>query len=198
MLIQVIFFLIIFSSSSHFSVKIEKISFLLSLILFITSSIYLLEPAMFLVLNKSLLKSMPPLSVLSSLRLNLSINLLKFSSLNFSVTFSLFHSFIFKSSILLSSGTSLLIVPSVLERYAISLSLTNFSFVFGFKSSFSSSIALYSPSIVLYFFINSNAVFSPIPETPGILSEVSPISPFTSISCFGLMPYFSTIASSSK
>ena len=198
MLMQVIFLLIIFSVSSHFSFNIEKISFLFSFTFFITSSIYLLETAMSLVLNKSLLKSMPLLSALSSLRLNLSINLLKFSSLNFSVTFSLFHSFIFKSSILLSSGTSLLIVPSVLERYAISLSLTNFSFVFGFKSSFLSSIALYSPSIVLYFFINSNAVFSPIPETPGILSEVSPISPFTSISCFGLMPYFSTIASSSK
>ena len=79
-----------------------------------------------------------------------------------------------------------------------SLSLINFSLAFGFKLSFPSSIALYKPSIVLYVLINSNAVFSPIPETPGILSEVSPISPFTSISCFGLIPYLSIIAVSSK
>ena len=32
------------------------------------------------------------------------------------------------------------------------------------------------------------AVFSPIPATPGILSDASPISAFTSTNCSGLMP----------
>jgi len=37
------------------------------------------------------------------------------------------------------------------------------------------------------------AVFSPTPETPGILSDVSPASPFTSIKSLGLSPYSSKI-----
>ena len=41
------------------------------------------------------------------------------------------------------------------------------------------------------------AVFSPMPFTPGMLSEVSPIRLFTSMSCLGSMPYFSWMASRS-
>lgn len=40
-------------------------------------------------------------------------------------------------------------------------------------------------------FSNSNiAVFFPIPLTPGILSELSPINPKKSHICFGKTPYF--------
>ena len=38
---------------------------------------------------------------------------------------------------------------------------------------------------------------APIPGTPGILSEASPIRLLTSMSCLGSMPYFSRIASTS-
>ena len=41
--------------------------------------------------------------------------------------------------------------------------------------------------------ISFNAVFSPIPFTPGILSDASPISAFTSISFSGVNPYSSLI-----
>jgi len=134
----------------------------------------------------------------SDFKLNLSINLLKFSSLNFEKTSSLFHSFILNSSRFSSIGTSKFIVPSVLESIANSLFSNNLSFAFGFKSSSPFSIASYIPSIVLYFFTSSNAVFSPIPGTPGILSEVSPCKPFTSISCFGVTPYFFNTSSLPK
>ena len=58
-------------------------------------------------------------------------------------------------------------------------------------SSVFSSIALYKFSIVPYFLIKLIAVFGPIPGTPGILSDVSPCNPLTSIKSFGLIPYSS-------
>ena len=89
-------------------------------------------------------------------------------------------------------------VPNSLDKYANSLFCSIFSLVFPFNSSLPSSICLYRFSIEPYFFISSSAVFSPIPGTPGILSELSPISPLTSISCFGITPYFSIIFCSLK
>ena len=87
-----------------------------------------------------------------------------------------------------SIGTSKFIVPKNLDISAKSLFSIIFSFCFPFKSSFPSSIDLYKFSIVPYFCIRLSAVFSPIPGTPGILSEVSPCKPLTSISCFGSIP----------
>ena len=57
----------------------------------------------------------------------------------------------------------------------------------GFTFSASSCTA----SIQWYFAISAPAVFSPIPGTPGILSDVSPCRAFTSINSFGVTPYFS-------
>ena len=65
---------------------------------------------------------------LPSLSLNLSINLLNLNSLNVDNTSLLFHSTSLRSDIFSSSGTSKLIVPSVLESIAKSLFSTNFSF----------------------------------------------------------------------
>ena len=73
-----------------------------------------------------------------------------------------------------STGASKLIVPSVFERIANSLFSAIFSLCFPFKLSVSASIISYNFSIVPYFLTIDNAVFSPIPGTPGILSEVSP------------------------
>ena len=49
--------------------------------------------------------------------------------------------------------------------------------------------------MVLYCFTKFIAVFSPTPGIPGILSELSPASPFTSINSLGFSPYFSSIFS---
>ena len=46
-----------------------------------------------------------------------------------------------------------------------------------------------------YDYIKSPAVFSPIPATPGILSELSPMRAFMSMSFIGSTPYFSRTAS---
>ena len=43
----------------------------------------------------------------------------------------------------------------------------------------------------LYLFINSAAVFTPIPGTPGTLSELSPARDWTSITWWGFTPNFS-------
>ena len=65
------------------------------------------------------------------------------------------------------------------------------SFCFPFKSSVPSSICLYKFSIVPYFLTRLIAVLGPIPGTPGILSDVSPCKPFTSINDLGSTPYSS-------
>ena len=113
---------------------------------------------------------------------------MKFSSLNISKTFGLSHSSVLKSSKVSEIGTSKLIVPNVLDKKAKSLLFSIFSFCFPFKSACPFSNFSYSFSILSYFFIRFNAVFSPIPGTPGILSDVSPCNPFTSINCFGSIP----------
>ena len=100
----------------------------------------------------------------------------------------LFHSSSFKSSKLSSIGTSRFILPSVLDKYANSLFSSIFSFCFPFKSDSPFSNFSYILSIVPYFCISDSAVFSPIPGTPGMLSDVSPCNPFTSINCFGSIP----------
>ena len=128
-------------------------------------------------------------------KLNLSIYLLKLSSLNISSTFSLFHSSTLKSSNVSEIGTCKFIVPNVFDINANSLLFTIFSLCFPFKSSSPFSIFLYKFSIEPYLWINDKAVFSPTPGTPGILSEVSPCNPFTSINCCGSIPYFSMIFS---
>ena len=132
----------------------------------------------------------------SNLSLNLSINLLNFKVLNTSKTASFCHCVSFKSWTFFSIGTSVFIVPKVLDNIAKSLFSNNFSFNLPLIAFGLSSNVLYILSIFLYSLINSSAVFSPTPGTPGILSEVSPISPFTSISWIGFTPYFSIISSS--
>ena len=42
-----------------------------------------------------------------------------------------------------------------------------------------------------------DAVFSPTPLTPGMLSELSPTRPLKSTTCDGLIPHRSAIAASS-
>jgi len=121
-------------------------------------------------------------------KLNLSIYLLKFNSLKISKTFGLSHSSSFNSSKVSSIGTFVFISPNVLERYAKSLFCSNFSFCFPFTSASPDSNFAYKLSIVSYFCTNERAVFSPIPGTPGMLSDVSPCNPFTSINCFGSIP----------
>ena len=192
MLIDFIFFFIILSLLfiSSFS-NMYTNSFL---VLILCNSSFILSNA----ISSMFTKSDNSFSFCSVCKLNLSINLWKFSSLNFSNSFELSHSCIFKSSIFSCKGTSVFIVPKVLERSAKSLFSTNFSLILGFSVSVPSSTDLYKLSIDLYCLIMSSAVFSPTPGTPGMLSDVSPISPFTSISSFGSIPYFSLISSSPK
>lgn len=106
---------------------------------------------------------------------NLSIKRLNLRVWNFSRTASLSHSFTFNSPKSLLIGESVSMVPSVLERNALSLSFSSFPFNFPFILS----MLAYTSSIVLYSFIRLIAVFSPTPATPGILSEVSPANPLT-------------------
>ena len=49
-----------------------------------------------------------------------------------------------------------------------------------------------APSKEPYFFISFTAVFSPTPETPGTLSELSPINPRRSIIFSGGTPHLSS------
>ena len=60
---------------------------------------------------------------------------------------------------------------------------------FSLNAPFSPASALSSVfSTLPYFWISFTAVFSPMPATPGILSDWSPIRLFTSISCLGSSP----------
>ena len=79
-----------------------------------------------------------------------------------------------------------IVARNLLSRACASLSSRRcFSapFMEGAISSAFSSVPYWATSFV--------AVFSPTPGTPGMLSELSPISPFTSIICVGVTPYFS-------
>ena len=87
-----------------------------------------------------------------------------------------------------STGQSVLIVASSLLKKAKSLFVRKSSLaLFGSTCSRLS----YAASIVGKAAKIFPAVFSPTPGTPGILSAVSPISPFISITCSGVIPYFS-------
>ena len=104
----------------------------------------------------------------------------------------MFHSSTLKFSRVSSIGTCKFISPKNLDNSAKSLLFSRFSFCFPFISvACPASNCLYKFSIVLYLFIKLNAVFSPIPGTPGMLSDESPCNPFTSINCFGSIPYVS-------
>ena len=82
------------------------------------------------------------------------------------------------SSRLISTGTSVIIVANFFENIACSLLFSKFSFsLFPLISS----IFCKTVSILPYVFISLKAVFSPTPGTPGILSDLSPIRPLTSI-----------------
>ena len=56
----------------------------------------------------------------------------------------------------------------------------------------------YTASSVPYWPISLSAVFSPMPGTPGMLSELSPISALMSTSPCGSVPYFSRKYASSQ
>ena len=60
-----------------------------------------------------------------------------------------------------------------------------------------SSMLSYTPCRLPNFEISASAVFSPMPGTPGMLSDESPIRLFTSMSWGGSMPYFSRMAAGS-
>ena len=55
----------------------------------------------------------------------------------------------------------------------------------------------YTPSMLWKDEISIVAVFSPTPGTPGMLSELSPISALRSMISEGVTPYFSFTAASS-
>ena len=76
------------------------------------------------------------------------------------------------------TGTSSFSVTNCLLIIALSLFCNKVSFLFFCVIS---SIFFSKLSKFLYLFINSAAVFMPIPGTPGILSEESPAKDWTSI-----------------
>ena len=113
--------------------------------------------------------------------------------MNISNTSFLFHSLTSNKESSLSIGASVSIVPNTFDKNAKSLLFSRFSFCLPLNppSPFSKSSYIFSKDPCS--FISPIAVFSPIPGTPGILSEVSPWSPFTSIKDFGSNPYSSNI-----
>ncbi len=92
-------------------------------------------------------------------------------------------------------GASVRMVPSVWLSSAMDLSSNKCSRCLGLMRL--SSMFWYTPSSEPKVCTSERAVFSPMPFTPGMLSEVSPIRLFTSMSCLGSMPYFSWMASTS-
>ena len=88
---------------------------------------------------------------------------------------------LFKSSMLSSIGTSVLMVARNLENMIISLLVSTFVF----KAPFNSSEWERRFSMLPNCAISFCAVFSPTPGHPGILSEESPINPSMSMTCSG-------------
>ena len=86
-------------------------------------------------------------------------------------------------------GASVRMVPSVWLNSAMGLSSNKCSRCLGLMRL--SSMFWYTPSSEPKACTSERAVFSPMPFTPGMLSEVSPIRLFTSMSCLGARPYFS-------
>ena len=95
------------------------------------------------------------------------------NSVKISFTFSVSTSQTNKCASSKGTSTSIIIVASILETNPCASKLMTFSFCFPFKSS----TFLKMFSIVPYFWINSLAVFSPIPGIPGMLSAASPHNP---------------------
>ena len=93
------------------------------------------------------------------------------------------------ASIETDSGTSRRIVASIFDSSADSLPSRSFLPTEGENSLYLSS--LYNVSRLPAVWMSFSAVFSPIPGTPGMLSDVSPISALTSTNCAGVIPYSS-------
>ena len=107
------------------------------------------------------------------------ISLLNSRSSNISLVLSKLFTLSFKSSILNSIGTSVIIVANFFERIPSSL----FCSIFSFNFPFSSDVFFKSSSIEPNCFINFLAVLSPTPGSPGILSTESPFIAKKSITC---------------
>ena len=89
-----------------------------------------------------------------------------------------------------SSGTSVSIVTSSRDRSSCSRSRSIFSRILPLTSSRCSSTPCTEPNSA----ISLMAPFSPMPLTPGTLSEASPMIASTSITCSGVVPNFSSTA----
>ena len=102
---------------------------------------------------------------------------------------------IIKLSIFSLTGTSFFNVTNFLLSSALSLLAKSVSLLLfcGISSIFFNKV-----SKVLYLLISSAAVFTPIPGTPGILSEESPAKDWTSITWLGLTPNFSNTSCSPR
>ena len=92
-----------------------------------------------------------------------------------------FGSSLFSSSMFNVMGTSILIVARNLENSII----FRLASTLVFKAPFSSAEWERRFSMLPYCAINFCAVFSPTPGQPGMLSELSPISPSISMTCAG-------------
>ncbi len=112
--------------------------------------------------------------------------------MNTLISSSLFWGRRFSPSSSTSSGSTMSSSTSLLESRASSMWFARFSLSFGF---FTLSRLLSRFSIVPNSAISSSAVFGPTPGTPGMLSEVSPISPNSSGICAGVTPNFLTHSS---
>ena len=106
-------------------------------------------------------------------------SLLNSKSSNISLVLSKLFTSSFKSSILNSIGTSVIIVANFFERIPSSL----FCSIFSFNLPFNSDVFFNSSSIEPNCFINFLAVLSPTPGRPGILSTESPFIAKKSIIC---------------
>ena len=94
-----------------------------------------------------------------------------------------------RASMAISIGISRRIVASIRDSMADSLPSMSFFCTDGENSLYFSS--LYNVSRFPALWMSFSAVFSPMPGTPGMLSDVSPISALTSMNCIGVMPYSS-------
>ncbi len=100
-----------------------------------------------------------------------------------------------RSSNVVVTGTSRMMVTSSFERRACSLLFSRFSFCLPLSWSVDSRIFSMDPNCLMSFL----AVFSPIPGTPGMLSEASPQRPRMSMTCdVSLISHFSRMAGRSS
>ena len=117
------------------------------------------------------------------------------SSVNKSTNFGTSGSTTFSASSSYSTGTSVFIVARNLENSICSL----FSSTFFFIAPLSDSVLASRFSMLSYSVSSFTAVFSPTPGHPGMLSELSPMSPRRSITwSTRLSPHFSSTSFSPK